>query len=242
MLVLWTSGRWASTMPAVSADSTRPPRSRRPDSQWSGRLDSNQRPPEPHSGALPNCATARLWNWLANGPGPRLQQGLDRLELLADPLVPRRVVDLEAEIELRGLERLRDAELAQALARAGDREALLVEEALQQEDHFDVAVPIQALLRARLGGCHPAELGLPVAEHVCLHAGESAHLADAVVALGALLGAGRIGRRLLGRRLPRRGRRGGTRCAARGRDGRTRGLSLHGSPYQESRRNLEGSP
>src|SRR4051812_7117812 len=26
---------------------------------WSGRLDSNQRPPEPHSGALPDCATPR---------------------------------------------------------------------------------------------------------------------------------------------------------------------------------------
>ena len=26
---------------------------------WSGRLDSNQRPPEPHSGALPSCATPR---------------------------------------------------------------------------------------------------------------------------------------------------------------------------------------
>jgi hypothetical protein len=27
--------------------------------RWSGRLDSNQRPPEPHSGALPGCATPR---------------------------------------------------------------------------------------------------------------------------------------------------------------------------------------
>ena len=26
---------------------------------WSGRLDLNQRPPEPHSGALPGCATPR---------------------------------------------------------------------------------------------------------------------------------------------------------------------------------------
>lgn len=26
---------------------------------WSGRLDSNQRPPAPHAGALPDCATAR---------------------------------------------------------------------------------------------------------------------------------------------------------------------------------------
>ena len=27
--------------------------------KWSGRLDSNQRPPAPHAGALPNCATPR---------------------------------------------------------------------------------------------------------------------------------------------------------------------------------------
>ena len=27
---------------------------------WSGRLDLNQRPPEPHSGALPVCATPRI--------------------------------------------------------------------------------------------------------------------------------------------------------------------------------------
>src|SRR3972149_12118911 len=26
---------------------------------WSGRSDSNRRPPEPHSGALPDCATPR---------------------------------------------------------------------------------------------------------------------------------------------------------------------------------------
>ena len=26
---------------------------------WSGRLDLNQRPPEPHSGTLPDCATPR---------------------------------------------------------------------------------------------------------------------------------------------------------------------------------------
>src|SRR5665811_1350613 len=27
--------------------------------EWSGRSDSNARPPEPHSGALPGCATPR---------------------------------------------------------------------------------------------------------------------------------------------------------------------------------------
>ena len=27
--------------------------------EWSGRLDSNQRPPAPEAGALPDCATPR---------------------------------------------------------------------------------------------------------------------------------------------------------------------------------------
>src|ERR1700686_5135978 len=29
---------------------------------WSGREDLNPRPPDPQSGALPSCATPRLWN------------------------------------------------------------------------------------------------------------------------------------------------------------------------------------
>src|SRR5688572_13309550 len=32
--------------------------------KWSGRLDSNQRPPAPKAGALPGCATPRLkWHY-----------------------------------------------------------------------------------------------------------------------------------------------------------------------------------
>src|SRR5258708_38759850 len=32
--------------------------------RWSGRLDSNQRPPAPKAGALPGCATPRLCDQL----------------------------------------------------------------------------------------------------------------------------------------------------------------------------------
>ena len=32
--------------------------------KWSGRLDSNQRPPAPKAGALPNCATPRSSRYL----------------------------------------------------------------------------------------------------------------------------------------------------------------------------------
>src|SRR5262245_28511241 len=31
--------------------------------KWSGRLDLNQRPPAPHAGALPGCATPRPTEW-----------------------------------------------------------------------------------------------------------------------------------------------------------------------------------
>jgi hypothetical protein len=44
------------------------------------------------------------------------------------------------------------------------------------------------LLRPRLLRRHPAELGLPVAQHVGLHARDLADLADAVVALLPRLG------------------------------------------------------
>ena len=33
--------------------------------KWSGRQDLNLRPPGPKPGALPSCATSRLYNWRA---------------------------------------------------------------------------------------------------------------------------------------------------------------------------------
>ncbi len=36
---------------------------------WSGRLDSNQRPPAPHAGALPSCATPRPFGRVAQRLG-----------------------------------------------------------------------------------------------------------------------------------------------------------------------------
>src|ERR1051326_8946781 len=43
-------------------------------SVWSGRGDLNPRPPEPHSGTLPGCATARLPAMLAREQPPPSQQ------------------------------------------------------------------------------------------------------------------------------------------------------------------------
>ena len=58
----------------------RPARTRAPDpmttgnpesgDRWSGRRDSNSRPPEPHSGALPGCATPR-WQESSSGAQAR---------------------------------------------------------------------------------------------------------------------------------------------------------------------------
>src|SRR6266511_3624737 len=42
--------------------------------EWSGRLDSNQRPPAPKAGALPGCATPRLRNLLILLPSSRQTQ------------------------------------------------------------------------------------------------------------------------------------------------------------------------
>jgi hypothetical protein len=51
---------WACTDPAVLT--TRPGAAERLRDLQSGRPDSNRRPPEPHSGALPSCATSRACN------------------------------------------------------------------------------------------------------------------------------------------------------------------------------------
>src|SRR5678815_4723943 len=45
------------------------------DSYWSGRRDSNPRPPDPQSGALPGCATARPPPEVACAP-PAVTRGL----------------------------------------------------------------------------------------------------------------------------------------------------------------------
>jgi hypothetical protein len=43
---------------------------------WSGREDLNLRPPEPHSGALPVCATSRQRNTISSGYSPVNFSGL----------------------------------------------------------------------------------------------------------------------------------------------------------------------
>ncbi len=64
-------GRWATTKVIVygdTEDAFRKVRTMLQRKVWSGRLDSNQRPPAPKAGALPGCATPRLSSIIATVP------------------------------------------------------------------------------------------------------------------------------------------------------------------------------
>src|SRR5262249_34697933 len=76
-----------------------------------------------------------------------------------------------------------DAALAQLPARAGDREAVRVEQLLHLAERLDVLARVDALALRRLLGPDRGELRLPVAEHVRLDADEPGHLTDPEVEL-----------------------------------------------------------
>src|SRR5256886_5182341 len=87
---------------------------------------------------------------------------------------------LHAELELLGrLPGFGD----EALLRALEREALLVEQGLDALDEVEVAPAIEALPRRVLLRTQKLELRLPVAEDVRRHAGDRLNLADPVVEL-----------------------------------------------------------
>src|SRR2546422_8285353 len=165
--------------------------------EWSGRLDLNQRPPAPHAGALPGCATPRPRGvrWLGrtgtlgqqNGPGKwtgpagpcglcvRLELPEQLAELTAD------LVEDEPAVRVAGGRDDRHAVLAlveQAAPRTGDGEAPLVEKLLDAHEELDLLGPVHPVTRAVLPRAQHAEAGLPVAQHVRLDAHQLAHLAD----------------------------------------------------------------
>ena len=91
--------------------------------------------------------------------------------------------------------------LGQPAPRSRDRELLLVEQVLDQQQLLEVLPPVEALAPFRLAGRQRGKLRLPVAQHVCGYAQQAAGLPDAEV---KLLGQGRrLARRFRG---PRRGR------------------------------------
>ena len=69
------------------------------------------------------------------------------------------------------------------LAGAGDGVALVVEQALDAEGHFDVALAVEALAGAAFVGLELGELGLPEAEDVGGDVAELGYIADTEVEL-----------------------------------------------------------
>src|SRR4029079_17075688 len=109
--------------------------------KWSGRLDLNQRPPDPQSGALPGCATPRgCERELSQEPRgvSRSQPGPQGRQPLADPLEGVRVGGLaQPQVQLLRAVPARLGE--QALLGPLEREALVVEQGLDGLHEPDVA-------------------------------------------------------------------------------------------------------
>src|SRR5262245_40502147 len=189
-------------------------RSGRTREKWSGRLDLNQRPPAPHAGALPGCATPRPWYGARYESGPRarkrgtdavfdrawsrarvasrasgsrfLQPHEDLFQLVLH-LVEHELAIGVAETDLD----LRSRFLAlveESTTRAGDREAAVVEQILDVQQKLDLFGAIHPVARPVLLRAQHAELRLPITQHVRLHPDELADLADRTVELGLRFG------------------------------------------------------
>src|ERR1043166_1419823 len=142
---------------------------------WSGRQDLNLRPPAPHAGTLPGCATPRISNYIPRGT-PSMQQFYDPLDLLAQA----------GEIEFSRQHERRDfsTDFFQSGAGAADGEALIVQQVADAADQQHLVMLIIAPVAAPFHRFELSELLLPVAQHVRLDAAQLADLADGEVALG----------------------------------------------------------
>src|SRR5689334_3533478 len=79
------------------------------------------------------------------------------------------------------------------MARAVDREALLVEQVADAADQQHLVVLVVAAVAATLHRLELRELLLPIAKHVRLHRTQVAHLANREIALGGDLRKVRLG-------------------------------------------------
>src|SRR5262245_18549590 len=133
--------------------------------------------PDLESGFSQNLMGASTRSCACSPPELRAQRG----EALADPPECRRVGSLaHAELELLGpLARLGE----QALLRALQGQALVVEQGLDAPDEIEVAVAVEALPGRVLLGSEQLELRLPVAQHVGRDSGQGLDLSDAVIEL-----------------------------------------------------------
>src|ERR1700751_5591146 len=156
---------------------------------WSGRSDLNTRPPAPHAGALPGCATPRRFALHCTGISAlRAQKFADLFDDLSD-LGSREcgavAVGLAGCAGLRGTEDGLDNRVRfEPVPRAIDRESLLVEEIPDAADEQNFVVLIVAAVAAALDRLELREFLLPIAEHVRLDRTQVADLADGEVALG----------------------------------------------------------
>jgi len=71
--------------------------------------------------------------------------------------------------------------MGQLPTRALDRETLLVKEALDLEDHLDVAPPVEPMSGTALLGLQHGEFRFPVPQHIGFGLHEFAHVPDAKV-------------------------------------------------------------
>src|SRR5581483_3381077 len=151
--------------------------------KWSGRLDLNQRPLAPHASALPGCATPRTaqilrraLTWFKRNFAGAAQELAHRLEPGTDVAERgQRLGVRRGELELLVP---RPRLLLEALLRAFEGEAILVQQGLDPEHHLDVVLPVHALAGVVLARAKQLELGFPVPEDVRRHAGDVGHLAD----------------------------------------------------------------
>src|SRR5437899_7794229 len=163
---------------------------------WSGRRDSNSRPPAPHAGTLPGCATPRRLESIAEAcsdsgaetlPAAGSAQDLDDVFQF---LLEGGDVDTACLRYTRGGSRGRRGAcrccaqiLVEAVARTADSESLLVEQLADAPDQQHLVMLVVAAIAAPLDRTKLGEFLLPVAQDVRLNAAQLAHFPDGEVAL-----------------------------------------------------------
>src|SRR3569623_1281253 len=152
---------------------------------WSGREDSNFRPPAPHAGALPGCATPRPHAHYTSRLAHRTEQTPDLAQLrthFLDVERTRRCRRCDARCRrshrARGGARLARGFRIETVPGAVDREALLVEKVADAPDQQHLVVLVVTAIAAALHRLQLREFLLPVAQHVRLHRAKLADFAN----------------------------------------------------------------
>src|SRR3989304_9585525 len=99
---------------------------------WSGRRDSNSRPPAPHAGTLPGCATPRAWDYNRRECAHRHKQKpakstLQNIDDVLDFLAQRGKIRLTRDRGAADLGRRGD-DIVETIARAVNGKPLIVKQ------------------------------------------------------------------------------------------------------------------